>query len=188
MLLFVVVTSIACSKDDAIDDVSAFSESYTIKLSGRNSNGSFDEQIVVEREDVINDEKVNLNSLNTNGSTLTIQVNIPADLSPSGKKERIGMSIQNLDATDIWNIEESYQTFHFSLSGTQRKRAVIDYIIEGDSEQFGSLNLFTGSTVSLKREGALLKGIIVATLETSRKNQVQINGSFEANLGEDDLE
>jgi len=188
VLLILIVTSIACSKDDGTDGVSTFSESYAIKLLGGTANNSINEQIIVEREDVINDEKININSVNSNGNTLTIRINIPADLSPSGNKESIGISIQNLDANNIWNIEDTYQTFHFSLNGAQRKRAIVDYIIEGDSEQFGSLNIFTKSAVSLKREGALLIGTLQATLESTRRNIVQINGTFEANLGEDNLE
>lgn len=188
MLILLVVMSMACSKDDDINDFSSFLESYNIKLSGGTSNGSFNETIIVEPEDVINDEKVKINSVYANGNTLSIRINIPADLSPSGKKERIGMSIENLDANDIWNLEDSYQTFHKSISGDQRKRAVIDYIIEDDSEQFGTLNLYTKSTISLKREGVLLKGTIQAIVQNSKKNQVTITGNFEANLDEEDLD
>ena len=188
MLILLVVMSMACSKDDDINDFSSFLESYNIKLSGGTSNGSFNETIIVEPEDVINDEKVKINSVYANGNTLSIRINIPADLSPSGKKERIGMSIENLDANDIWNLEDSYQTFHKSISGDQRKRAVIDYIIEDDSEQFGTLNLYTKSTISLKREGVLLKGTIQAVVQSSKKNQVTITGNFEANLDEEDLD
>jgi hypothetical protein len=65
----------ACSKnDDSNNDVTTFSESYTLQLVGELSNRVFSEEIIIGREDVINDDKVNLNSVNNNGNTLNIQL------------------------------------------------------------------------------------------------------------------
>lgn len=188
LLVTLFVVNFACNKNDDPNDVSDFGESYSLRFSGSSANGTIKDEITVERQDPIGIDKVSLNSVNSDGSTLTIHINIPSDLSPSGKKESVGISIQNLDAQDVWNIEDTYKTFHLSLSGKQRKRAIVDYVIDGINDHFGSLNVFTPSTVTLKREGILLKATIKAILQNSRKNQVEIFGNFEANLGKDKLD
>jgi len=179
---------LSCSKDDGTTGEIKFPESYTVKIVGSHPDGAIDSEIIVKSDETINEDKIKLKT-NANKNSLTIIVNLPASKTASGNKETIGLVISNLDETDIWNIEDTYQTFHFSQHAKQRKRALIDYIIEPDNFYYGSINRFDTGSVFIKREGALLKGTFTGKLETDGNDGVvDVSGSFETNLNDDNLE
>lgn len=178
----------SCNDDNEINDISKFSESYAVTVKGSHPDRTIDSNIIIDQEQTINADKVSLSS-GENGSRLTVKINLPADKTASGKKESIGLVAINLDATDIWNVEDTYQTFHTSLNTNKRKKAIIDYVVEEERLSYGSLFRFEQGTISLVREGALLKGTFGATLERDGgTGLVNISGSFQASLGDDDLD
>jgi len=186
--LLISLALLSCNKDEA-DGVSTFSESYEVRISGSHPDRSIDSNIIVERDDVINVEKVKLNVGSANANSMTIVINLPANKTASGAKESIGIVITNTEETKLWNIDDTYQTFHVSLFANQPKKALMDYVIEGESGSYGTLFRFDRGDVIIKREGALLKGSFSGVLERDgRTGTVNINGSFEANIGEDNLE
>ncbi|SDM89177.1 hypothetical protein [Kriegella aquimaris] len=190
LIVAIVVLAFSCSKNNegtAMGEL-GYSESYEVKISGSHPDGAIDSHIIVTEEMAINMDKVELNSVDQNGSSLTITIHLPADETASDKKESIGFSISNLEETNIWNIEDTYQTFHVNLSADQKKKAIIDYVIDGDNLHYGSLFRFEKGTVNVKREGILLKGTFAGKLERDgRTGLVDVSGSFVANLDDDNL-
>ena len=183
----VAIAFLACENEDiGPGGVTGTGESYKVSIKGSHPDGPIDADILVEPSETINDDKV---SLNANQGTLSIFINLPIKETPSGKAESIGLVVQNLDAKELWNIEDTYKAFHYSLSGQQRKRAILDYLIKDDNFYYGSLNRFDGGSITLKREGDQLVGTFGGTLQTDGGNgKVTVSGSFRANLSEDDLD
>lgn len=181
------IAFLACENDDiGPGGVGGKGESYQVSIKGSHPDGPIDATFLVEPGDKINDDKV---SLNSNQGTLSIAINLPISETPSGKAESIGLVVQNLDTTNLWNIEDTYKAFHYSLSSKQRKRAILDYLIKDDNFYYGSLNRFDGGSITLKREGDQLVGSFGGTLQTDGgTGKVAVSGSFRANLLEDDLD
>ena len=189
MLCFLIA---ACSDDDASTGMgeSQLAESYTVSIDGSGPNGPVDLDYVVEKEDVINIEKISL-SHSTDGSRLSITINLPINENPSGGEEHIGIALDNIiNGESVLDLEEevTYETCHYTLCAGEEKRAYMDYVIETDNYYYSAANNFNSGSITVIREGDLLKGSFAGTLESDGgTGEVSVNGSFEANMAEDNL-
>lgn len=180
----------ACNKEDSGSNGTLKSaESYEVKIRGSHPDGAIDSEFIVEADESINNDKIVITKTNNNGSTIAIRINLPITETFSGGKESIGFSVSNLDKTDIWNLEDFYQTYHVTLNSQHRKKSIIDYTIHKNNFYYGSLNRFDKGGITLKRQGDLLIGNFSARLDSDfGDGTVNISGSFEANLNDDDLD
>lgn len=189
MLLLLLLA--ACSDDTSTDmGEIQLSENYTISIDGSGPNGPVDLEYVVDKDDVINIEKISL-SHSTDGSRLTITINLPINETTSGGEESIGIALVNLvQGENVLDLDEevSYETCHYTLCAGEEKRAFMDYVIDTDDYYYSAANNFERGTITVIREGDFLKGSFAGTLESDGgTGEVSVNGSFEANMAEDEL-